>query len=116
MRVRATIDQINPERVAIQHSVDPAILTALEQHYESVEGWPYQPVLVLEDEGNGHTILDGHHRVQLAREYGVTSIPAWIVSISDYCRVLAAHFDGSTPHRLSDLDPYILCNGKAYSR
>jgi len=117
MMITAELTTIPTGRISIQHPTDAAHYAALEAHYESVEAaWPYAPVLVVEDDGNGLTVLDGHHRVRLAREWDVTQIPAYVVSLADYCALLEAHFDGSTPNRLADLDGYIRCDGKVYSR
>jgi hypothetical protein len=117
MRIEATLTTLNPGRADVQHATDEAQFAAIEAHYESTDdAWPYPPVLVVEDEGNGATILDGHHRVRLAREWGLTDIPAYEISVSDYCALLEEHFDGSTPNRLSDLDAHILCDGEVYSR
>lgn len=115
--ITAELTTISLSRVCIQHPTDVAQYAALEAHYESVEDvWPYPPVLVIEDEGNGCTILDGHHRIALAKEWGVREIPAYVVSVADYCALLDEHFDGSTPNRLSDLDDYIVCDGERYAR
>lgn len=117
MKINAELTTISTAKVSIQHPTDEAQYAALEAHYESVEeSWPYPPVLVIEDEGNGATVLDGHHRVRLAREWHVNEIPAYVVSVADYCALLDEHFDGSTPNRLSDLDDYIVCDGKVYAR
>lgn len=71
--------------------------------------WDMPPVLVLEDAGNGHTILDGHHRGTAAKKLGIETIPAWVLSIADYVAIIEADFDGSMPNRLSDLREHIIC-------
>lgn len=117
MQVTAELDTISTARVNIQHPTDAEQYAALEAHYESVDAeWPYAPVLVVEDEGNGYTVLDGHHRIRLAAEWAVSEIPAYVISVADYCALLDEHFDGCTPNRLSDLDGYIICDGEVYQR
>ena len=37
------------------------------------------------------------------------TIPAWVVSLEDYERLLGNRFDGECPHRLADLRDYIRC-------
>ena len=73
-------------------------------------------VLVLEDEGNGHAVLDGHHRAEAAHRLGLRTVKAWVVSIADYASIVDEHFDGFAPERMSDLDDYISCDGTIYSQ
>lgn len=71
--------------------------------------WDMPPVVVVENEGNGATILDGHHRCEAAKQLGLASIPAWVVSVSDYCKLVDIHFDGNSPNRIYDLREHIMC-------
>lgn len=43
-------------------------------------------------------------------------IPAYIVSAADYYRLIDEHFGGEEPWRVSDLDDYILVDGRPYDR
>lgn len=105
--VQATLEDIRPyfdpqhpsDRVRVQAIVD----------YMTDREWDLAPVVVLEDEGNGHTVLDGHHRLSAARKLELQTIPAWVVSIADYARLIDANFDGQSPNRLADLREYIIC-------
>jgi ParB-like chromosome segregation protein Spo0J len=120
----ASLASIRPSHVAIQHEIDEDKVAAIIAHVRSVGSWDLPPVLVLESEGNGHEILDGHHRSIAAKRLlsdidGTIDmperIPAYVVPIADYCRVLAAHFGDETPNRLSDLDEHILVDGSPYA-
>ncbi len=101
----------------IQHNVSQtrvsAIMAAVTKGHDDdgdpIVVWDMPPVLVLEDTGNGHVILDGHHRGMAAQTLGLESIPAWVLSIADYAEIIEADFDGSMPNRLSDLREHIIC-------
>lgn len=108
-------DDIRPY-CEMQHPVDRSKVAAIIAHVECAGTWDLPPVLVVEDEGNGATLLDGHHRVEAAKRLGVARIPAWIVSLADYCRILDEQFDGVAPARLADMDDYILVDGRPYDR
>lgn len=84
--------------------------------YVQEHGWTLPPVLVLEDDGNGYGVLDGHHRLWAARKLQLSMIPAYIVTTKDYRRLLRRAFDGCAPARLRDLDDYVLINGVPYSQ
>lgn len=117
------LDDIRPW-VTEQHAVDRDKIAALVAYVRDRGEWTLPPVLVIEDEGNGATVLDGHHRCAAARVLShdpespvdTSRIPAYVVSVADYCRILEHHFDGSAPARLSDLDKYIHIAGKPYRR
>jgi hypothetical protein len=123
MTARPTLEEIRPDRIDAQHPTDPKRVAAIVEHILQVGCWDLPPVLVLEDEGNGHTILDGHHRCAAAErllrsgcDIPVSLIPAHVVSIADYCRVVDEHFGGNTPDRLGELDDYIMIDGAPYVR
>lgn len=107
-----------------QHPVEADRVAALVLHVIEAGRWDLPPILVVEDEGNGATILDGHHRAAAMRELlgdpeaahlVVYGIPAYIVTVADYCAILEEYFDGCTPDRLLDLDDYILIDGAPYA-
>lgn len=112
MVIRATLTDIYPH-MAAEHAIDPAKVAAIMDRatpdgaYGSVN-WDLPPVLVVEDEGNGYTPLDGHHRMDAAHRAAHPRIPAYVITAADYCALLAAEFGGYAPGRLADLDDYIL--------
>jgi len=112
--ITATRDDIRPT-CDPQHLAERDRVAAIVAHVQA-HGWDLPPVLVLEDEGNGYGVLDGHHRLAAARHLARPTIPAYIVTIADYCRLLDAEFDGAAPPRLADLDDYILIEGRPYVR
>jgi hypothetical protein len=97
-----------------QHEIDDAKAQAIADAMRAGHEMP--PILVLEDEGNGYAILDGHHRAEAAsRHLELSTIKAWVVSVADYVAILDAHFDGAAPGRLVDLDDHILCGDVTYA-
>lgn len=117
LSMTARLTTVHPGSVAAQHAVDADRVAGIVAHVEAVGKWDLPPVLVLEDEGNGCTVLDGHHRLAAAHKLDEQAIPAYEVSVGDYCRVLDARFGGSCPGRMSDLDSYIvLPDGTRYER
>lgn len=48
------------------HPVDRDKVAAIMAHVEAAGRWDLPPMLVIEDEGNGATLLDGHHRAEAA--------------------------------------------------
>lgn len=111
-------------RIATQHPTDVVRVAAIVAHVRATGAWDMPPVLVIEDEGNGYELLDGHHRSAAARILSrdpdwcalVATIPAYVLSIADYCAIVEEHFDGSAPSRLVDLDDYIMVEGAPYRR
>lgn len=112
--IHAPLDEISPWTAAL-HSADAAKVAAIVAHVGDGP-WTLPPVLVIESEGNGATVLDGHHRTAAARALGIDRIPAYVVTVADYCRVIERHFAGESPARLGDLDDFIRVNGKPYRR
>lgn len=111
MQINATLDDIRPIYCP-QHPADPsrvAEIVARQQDGDIVREWDLPPVVVLDNEGNGYTVLDGHHRLEAASQLQERTIPAWVVSIADYCRLIETEFGGEMPHRLCDLREHILC-------
>ena len=106
-------DDVSPW-VDQQHPVEAERVEAMIEALD--DGWEMPPVLVVEDEGNGCIVLDGHHRCAAARQLDIRQVAAHVVALSDYCKVLDQHFDGCGPARLGDLDPYILVDGSEYNR
>lgn len=111
----ATLQGIRPW-VGEQHGLDSDKVHRIVEHVREIGQWSLPPVLVIESEGNGATVLDGHHRCAAARVLEETRIPAHVITVADYCRVLERHFDGVAPSRLCDLDEYIRVEGKPYRR
>lgn len=78
--------------------------------------WDLPPVVVVEDVGNGHLVLDGHHRLEAAKRIEVDTIPAWVVTMEDYNRLIEEEFAGSASPRLHDVREHInVGNGDANS-
>ena len=116
MKIEAWIGCIGTGHQEI-HSVDPDRVNALVRHIKA--GGMVPPVLVVEDGGNGCLVLDGHHRLaavsQLEDEHGEhLTLAAWVVGLEEFDRLLIEHFDGDLPSRISDLDDYILVQGRPY--
>ncbi len=112
----AQLEDIRPV-FAIQHDANSdrvdAIIAAVtkgtDTYGDPIIEWDMPPVLVLENDGNGYTLLDGHHRGDAAGQLGIKTIPAWVLSIADYVAIIDAHFDGSMPGRISDLREHVIC-------
>jgi hypothetical protein len=97
-----------------QHEVDASKVLDIVEAVGA--GWEMPPILVLENEGNGYVILDGHHRAEAAyRHLGLATVKAWVVSVADFIAIVEQHFDGETPNRMNDLDDYISCDGVIYA-
>ena len=113
----ATLDEIRPSRNQ-QHPTDPQRVADLVVYMETHHGWgALPPVLAVEESNDGAEILDGHHRLAAAREYGLDRVLAYIVTVADYTRVIDSVFGGYAPPRLSDLDDCIrLPDGSTYQR
>ncbi len=113
MTITAYLDDIRPY-CGMQHGVEAAKVAAIVAQVEAEGAWKLPPVLVIENEGNGPTLLDGHHRAEAAKVLELSSIPAYVVPLSELAAVLEEHFDGYMPDRLTDLDDYILVDGRPY--
>lgn len=115
--VRAYEDKVRG--FAQHHPVDQARVKAIVERVQAVGRWDLPPVLVIEDRGNGHQILDGHHRTAAAEmlegaehEYLVADgIPAWVVAAEDVDQIVEDVFGGEFPDRCCDLRNYIDCGG-----
>lgn len=116
-KINATLEDIRP-RFDAQHPANKARVQAIidsltvghDEYGDPIyREWDLAPVVVIEDEGNGYAVLDGHHRLAAAKQLELTTIPAWVVSVADYCRLIEAEFDGSSPNRLQDVREYIMC-------
>ena len=103
-----------------QHEIEETRVLAIIAHVQRVGHWDLPPVLVLEDEGNGYAVLDGHHRCEAACRMRrdadllgrvLEDIPAYVLSIADYTAIVESEFGGSSPNRLADLRDYIDCDG-----
>ena len=90
---------------ARSHAVEVSRLQALCEAYAGgVEvGLP----LVVEDDGNGARILDGHHRIAAQEELWEGAITCWTVSLEDWEGLISRHFGGSVPERLCEVDDYV---------
>lgn len=122
MTATAHLDAVSPYCQAQHHTEADKVEAIMESVEARAEehgwdaAWDLPPILVIESEGNGATLLDGHHRAEAARRLGLPDIPAWVISVDDYCRILEEHFYGCAPARLSDLDDYIIVDGRPYNR
>lgn len=118
-RTLATAAEANLEDIppyfAILHPVTVKRVAELIALVNESGRWDFPPVLVVKDAGDGALILDGHHRMAAARMLGLASIPAWVVRLPDYERILREQFGGVFPDFVSDLDDYILVNGRPYN-
>lgn len=114
--VRAHSGDIDPNDCALVHG-NPARFDAMKAEYDPAKGWTFPPVLVAEEGGGRHVILDGHHRIGVAKGLGIGSIPALIVAAAEYRRLLNSRFEGMTPNDLRKLYPYIAVDdeGTPYS-
>ena len=74
------------------------------------------PVLSVDYENGTSTLLDGHHRGHAAKSIGMKRIPALKIKSEDLRPLLDARFGGKMPGNLSDLDKYIMVDGKPYSK
>ena len=107
-----------------QHEIDYDRVDSLLTYLRESGCYNLRPVLVLEDEGNGVTVLDGHHRLAAVnqwmdtpdRPYDITTIPVYVICVADYCRLLDSEFGGCAPSRLVDLDDFIEIDGASYDR
>lgn len=107
--IRATLEDIRP-RFDPQHPADEARVQAILNHLAANDDeWDLPAVIVIDDEGNGYTVLDGHHRLTAAKRAEVPEIPAWIISVADYCGILDRHFGGIAPPRTSDICEHVMC-------
>ena len=90
---------------ARSHEVSAVRLQALcEAYADDVEvGLP----LVVEDDGNGALVLDGHHRIAAQEARGEGAITCWTVSLEDWEGLLSQHFGGEVPERLCEVDDYV---------
>lgn len=105
--VNATLEDIRP-RFDAQHPANQDRVQAIVD-YIGDNDWDLPPVIVIEDEGNGYAVLDGHHRLTTAKRLEISTIPAWVLSVADYVRLIEANFDGCSPNRLHDIREYIMC-------
>jgi len=96
-----------------QHAIDKSKVSAIVAAIASNAQMP--AILVVQDEGNGYAILDGHHRAEASLRLELPSITAWVVPVADYAALIDAEFGGRTPDRLSDLDDYIVCGDDTYA-
>jgi hypothetical protein len=115
--IEATLEDIRPVFDAY-HAADESRIQAIIDHLcvgtdnwgdPVYREWDLPPVVVVQDDGNGHRVLDGHHRLSAAKRLGIESIPAWVVTVADYCQLIDDRFDGDCPSRLADLRDYIAC-------
>jgi len=80
-------DEIRVAAVARRHEVDEDRASAMMAHLRETGYWDLPPVLVVEDQGNGVLVLDGHHRLAVAarwaedpeRTWDLDAIPALVV-------------------------------------
>lgn len=114
--ITATLDDSRRVFFDPQHNTDSERVQALIDAYHAAgDNWIFPAVLVVESEGNGDTVIDGHHRLTAAKRLGLQGIPTWVISVPDYCRVCEDHFDGSSPVRLMDLWEHVSCDGTLYA-
>jgi phage gp29-like protein len=74
--------------------------------------WDLPPIVVIRSDGNGHKILDGHHRAEAAKKLGLSEIPAWVVEREDFDRLVKDEFDEVEPNRLWEIREQIKCGDK----
>ena len=87
----------------------------IDAYHAAGDQWIFGAVLVVESEGNGDTVIDGHHRLTVAKRLEIPGIPTWVISVPDYCRLLEDKFDGSTPNRLMEIWEHVDCDGTTYA-
>lgn len=103
---RAYLRDIAPEACVYRHEIDADRVASFKAWYEAAEGSKPPAVLVVE-RADGFLLLDGHHRVAAARELRLGSIPAYVLSETDYTALLNEHFEGQLPPHLAPLYGYI---------
>ena len=108
--INARIEVIKPI-IDAAHEVNQSKVDDIKRAMLNGEQLP--PVVVVENTGNGYYVIDGHHRMQAARDLG-REIEAWVVSRDDFESLIQEKFDGNIPDRLGDLDDYIRVNDKPY--
>ena len=99
-----------------QHMTDRSKVDAIIDAYHAAgDKWIFPAVLVVESEGNGDTVIDGHHRLTAAKRLEIAGIPTWVISVPDYCRAIETEFGGCSPDRLMELWDHVDCNGTTYA-
>lgn len=105
----------------LQHDIDQAKINAIARHLAT--GGVIAPVLLVESDGNGYTVLDGHHRLMAIEQFNrdadwdrTYELGAWIVDRAEFESLIAEKFDGEMPLRMADLDKWIEVDGKTYNR
>lgn len=74
--------------------------------------WDLPPIVVVRSRGDGHKILDGHHRAEAAKKVGLSEIPAWVVEPEEYDKLIEEGFGEVEPHRLWEIREQIKCGNK----
>jgi hypothetical protein len=111
---RAHVRDISPEACTYQHPLDVAVVAWMKAEYERVGCWTFPPMLVVERD-NQYLLLDGHHRVAAARQLGLESIPAFVLSAPDYAALLNEHFGGLSPTHLARLYGYVVVDDEGWT-
>ena len=111
--IKAYIDEISTG-VDFHHNIDRARVAAI---VLAINDGAVMPMpLVVESDGNGAMVLDGHHRIAAYQEIGEQRIDAWVISRDDFEQMIHKQFNGDIPSRLSDLDDHISVDGSPYDR
>jgi hypothetical protein len=98
---------INPaDEIETHHGLDEAHVDEIASSMEE-NGWDGPPILIAAGGGKKPYLLDGHHRFFAARKVGLAKIPAFALDWDELQKVLDAHFGGTLPAKLAELDPYI---------
>ena len=113
----ASLEAIKVNGFEFQHPTDPDSVASIVSRAIAAGQWVLPPIVALENEGYGCVIFDGHHRCTAAQVIASTpdlgwtlvTIPAWIVPIHEYCKVVEAHFGGSIPNDYWSLRDHIIC-------
>lgn len=102
-----------PDAITAFHEVDSDRVASIVARMRAGEV-NLPPVLVIND-GFQYLVIDGHHRIAAAVEFGLDEVPVLLVTKSQAARMLKYCFDGEWPEQLSDYDRFITVNGKRYS-
>ena len=108
--IRPICNPLHPANTARVNAIIESLKIGEDSYGDAIyREWDLPPVVVMDNEGNGYTPFDGHHRLAAAKKLGLATIPAWVVSIPDYCHLIESEFDGEMPNRMYDLRERIVC-------
>lgn len=125
LKIKTNLEWVHSfKKIKFDHDIDRRIalrmaikLLGKKRGTESNSEWIYPPILLSRNGKGKLDVIDGHHRIHVARYLGFDLIPAYVFEQKDADRIINRYFDGIWPEYHVKLDKYILLpNGDTYEQ